>query len=147
MYYLWHGRELGATADGRRAGESLSANYSPSLFARIEGPLSVVEAFARPELVEAINGGPLTLELHDSVFRTEESTAKVAALARLFMDLGGHQLQLNSVSRAQLLDAQEHPDLHRNLIVRVWGWSGYFVELGKEYQDHVISRLEYVLNS
>jgi len=54
-------------------------------------------------------------------------------------------LQLNTVSRDKLLDAQEHPERYRNLIVRVWGWSGYFVELDKCYQDHILKRLEYTL--
>ncbi|MNO23601.1 4-hydroxyphenylacetate decarboxylase large subunit [compost metagenome] len=58
------------------------------------------------------------------------------------MDLGGHQLQLNAVNRETMLDAQRNPEEHRNLIVRVWGWSGYFVELDKEYQDYIIARME-----
>ena len=56
--------------------------------------------------------------------------------------MGGHQLQINAVNRDTLLDAQKNPELHRNLIVRVWGWSGYFVELDKVYQDHIIQRAE-----
>lgn len=63
-------------------------------------------------------------------------------LVKSFIDLGGHQLQLNSVNRDTLLDAQKNPEKYRNLIVRVWGWSGYFVELSKEYQDHIIKRAE-----
>ncbi len=63
-------------------------------------------------------------------------------LVKEFIDLGGHQLQLNSINREHLLDAQIHPENHQNLIVRVWGWSGYFIELAKGYQDHIIARLE-----
>jgi len=66
----------------------------------------------------------------------------VAQLVMMFVRLGGHQLQLNTVNREQMLDAQKHPERHRNLIVRVWGWSGYFVELDKCYQDHIISRAQ-----
>ena len=58
------------------------------------------------------------------------------------MDLGGHQLQINAVNREQLIAAKEHPELYRNLIVRVWGWSGYFTELDEVYQDHIIQRVE-----
>ena len=75
------------------------------------------------------------------MFRTQEAIEKVATLVKSFMDLGGHQLQLNSVNRDTMLDAQKHPENYRNLIVRVWGWSGYFVELDKEYQDHIIQLL------
>lgn len=82
------------------------------------------------------------MELHDTLFRTEESVEKVALLVRSFMEMGGHQLQLNAVNRDTLLDAQRHPEQYRNLIVRVWGWSGYFVELDRAYQDHIIQRME-----
>lgn len=145
MYYIWHAKEVPATPDGRRQGEALGANYSPSLFGRCSGPVSIVQSFAKPDLKRVANGGPLTLELHDTVFRTKESITKVAMLVKSFMDLGGHQLQLNAVNRETMLDAQKHPENYRNLIVRVWGWSGYFVELDKIYQDHIIQRMELVV--
>jgi len=145
MYYLWHAREIPATPDGRRKGEGLAANFSPSLFARCKGPVSIIKSFTKPDLKLTINGGPLTLELQDTVFRSKESMMKVAMLVKSFIDLGGHELQLNSVNRDTLLDAQKHPEYYHNLIVRVWGWSGYFVELDKEYQDHIIHRMELVV--
>lgn len=145
MYYIRHAENLPATPDGRRKGEGFGANYSPSLFSRCRGPVSIIQSFTKPDLKRVINGGPLTLELHDTVFRIEESCAKVAVLVKSFMDLGGHQLQLNSVNRDTMLEAQKHPENYKNLIVRVWGWSGYFVELDKEYQDHIIQRMELML--
>ena len=57
--------------------------------------------------------------------------------------MGGHQLQLNSINRDRLIDAQKHPENYKNLIVRIWGWSAYFVELDREYQDHLIARQEF----
>ncbi|MBO5269541.1 MAG: autonomous glycyl radical cofactor GrcA, partial [Clostridia bacterium] len=60
-----------------------------------------------------------------------------------FIQRGGHQLQLNAVNRERLLDAQAHPEKYKQLIVRIWGWSAYFCELDKEYQDHVIARQAY----
>ncbi|MBC8547565.1 pyruvate formate-lyase [Clostridiaceae bacterium NSJ-31] len=145
MYYIWHSKDMPATPDGRHKGEGIAANYSPSLFSRCKGPVSIIKSFSKPDLKRVINGGPLTLELHDTVFRTEDSIQKVALLVKSFMDLGGHQLQLNSVNRDTMLDAQKHPENYRNLIVRVWGWSGYFVELDREYQDHIIQRMELVV--
>jgi formate C-acetyltransferase len=59
---------------------------------------------------------------------------------RAFAQLGCQQLQLNSLNVKILQDAQIHPERHRNLIVRVWGWSGYFCELGPEYQEQIIAR-------
>lgn len=142
MYYIFHADELGATADGRQSGVPLPANYAPSLNVKLNGPVSLIKSFTKPELNKVINGGPLTIEFSDSVFTQDESITKVAQLVQLFVLRGGHQLQLNTVNRERLLDAQKHPENYRNLIVRVWGWSGYFVELDKCYQDHIIRRAE-----
>ena len=143
MYYLWHAEGLGALANGHLPEERLAANFSPSLMVNDAGPMSVIQAFARPGLQRCINGGPLTLELHDTVFRNREGIQKVAQLVRSFILLGGHQLQLNAVSRETLIKAQEDPDSYQNLIVRVWGWSGYYVQLDKAYQDQIIARNSY----
>ena len=136
---LW----TGALPTGDKKGIILGANYSPALETKIESPTTVIQSFTKPKLEDTVNGGPLTLELHDSTFSTEEGIKKVAALVKTFVDLGGHQLQLNSINRETLLDAKKHPEKHKGLIVRVWGWSGYFVELSEVYQDHVIKRTEY----
>jgi formate C-acetyltransferase len=143
MFYLWHAKNEGASADGRKKGEPLSANFSPSLDAGCKSPLSVIKSFTKPDVKKVINGGPLTLELHDTVFRNEDGVEKTAMLVRGFIQRGGHQLQINAVNRDVLIKAKKSPDEYRNLIVRVWGWSGYFVELDEEYQDHIIRRAEY----
>ena len=143
MYYLWHADEIGASPDGRRKGEPFGTNFSVSLFAKIAGPVSVVKSFTKQHFDRAINGGPLTLEFHNSVFRGEDAITKVAALVKYFIDNGGHQLQLNAVNLETMKDAQAHPENYQRLVVRIWGWSAYFVELDKEYQDHVIARQEY----
>lgn len=145
MYYLWHAAELGASPDGRRKGEAFGTNFSPSLFARIGGPLSVIASFGKCHFERAINGGPLTLEFSGSMFSSEDSISKVARLVKTYMDRGGHQLQLNAVDLERLRDAQRNPEKHPQLVVRIWGWSAYFVELDKEFQDHVMARQEYTL--
>ena len=145
MYYIFHAKDLPATPDGRNAGEVLPANFTPSMFLKQNGPVSVMRSFAKPNLENVINGGPLTIELDESIFRNEETIEKLAMLIRSFIRFGGHQLQLNTLDREKLLDAKAHPELHRNLIVRVWGWSGYFVELDECYQDHIIERIKYKL--
>lgn len=142
MYYIWHAREIPASADGRRKGQPLSANYAPSLDVPVKGPVSVVRSFTEPDLVPVCNGGPLTIEIHDSAFARPDGVTKVAQLVKFFIARGGHQLQINTINRETLLDAQAHPERHRHLIVRVWGWSGYFVELDREYQDQIIRRVE-----
>lgn len=143
MYYLWHANEIGASPDGRRKGEPFGTNFSASLFAKINGPLSVIKSFTKPDFTENTNGGPLTLEFASSMFKDEESVKKVAALVKAYIDMGGHQLQLNAVNSDMLKAAQENPEAHRQLVVRIWGWSAYFVELDKEYQDHVLRRQQY----
>ena len=145
MYYLWHAEQIGASPDGRRRGEGLGTNYSASLYARNQGPFSIVKSFAKPDLTRNCNGGPLTLEFHSSTFHSEDGIKKLALLVRSFVEQGGHQIQLNTVDADTLKDAQAHPEKYPQLIVRIWGWSAYFVELDKRYQDHVIARSEYRL--
>lgn len=151
MYYIWLAsghpgmREpiVGATADGRLRGEPFSANLSPSLGVRVRGPISTLQSFAKIDYQNIYNGGPITMELSDTVFRSPESIRKTAMLVRAFAQLGCQQLQLNSLNVETLIDAKRHPENHKNLIVRVWGWSGYFCELAPEYQDQIIARYYY----
>ena len=143
MFYLRHAEEIGASADGRRKGEPFGTNFSVSLFANVKGPVSVIASMTKPHFKNAINGGPLTLEFDQSVFADQDGVQKVGLLVKNFIDRGGHQLQLNTVNLDTMLDAQKHPEKHRQLVVRIWGWSAYFVELDKEYQDHVIARQAY----
>lgn len=145
MYYLWHANEIGASPDGRRKGEPFGTNYSVSLFAKVKGPISVIASMTKQHFSNAINGGPLTLEFHQSIFADNDGVEKVGLLVRKFIEHGGHQLQLNTVNLEKMLDAQKHPKNHRQLVVRIWGWSAYFVELDKEYQDHVIARQAYTV--
>ena len=143
MYYLWHANEIGASADGRREKEPFGTNFSISLFANVKGPVSVIASMTKPHFENAMNGGPLTLEFHQSVFADDDGIEKVGMLVKSFIDRGGHQLQLNTVNIDKLLDAQKQPQNYKQLVVRIWGWSAYFVELDKEYQDHVIARQAY----
>ena len=151
MYYIWlsQGYEgmrepvVGATAEGRRKGIPFGANLAPSQGVQIRGPFSVLLSYAKLDYGRVCNGGPITMELSDSVFRNDESIRKVAMLVRGFTQLGCQQLQLNTLNVDTLRDAKLHPELHKNLIVRVWGWSGYFCELSPEYQDQIIARHMY----
>jgi formate C-acetyltransferase len=143
MFYVISAAKCPATADGRYAFEAYGSSYSPSLSVKLNGPLSVIQSFTKYDLKKIINGGPLTMEIHDTVFRNQEGEKKVAMLVKAFIELGGHQLQLNSINRERLIEAQKHPENYANLIVRVWGWSGYFCELDKKYQDHIIKRTEF----
>lgn len=148
MYYVWlaRGHEdmsepvVGATADGRKKGDFFSSSLAPSPGVRSRGPISILQTYSKLDYRRICNGGPITMELSDAVFRDDEAIRKVAMLVRTFAQLGCQQLQLNTLNVKTLQEAKKHPERHRNLIVRVWGWSGYFCELGPEYQDHVIAR-------
>jgi len=142
--YIYNAIKCPATADGRKAFEPYSSSYSPALDAKLDGILSVIQSFTKYDLSDIINGGPLTIEIHDTVLRNDVGIEKVASLVEAFVELGGHQLQLNSINRDRLLDAQKHPENYTNLIVRVWGWSGYFNELDVEFQNHIIRRCEFM---
>ncbi|MBQ8685531.1 MAG: pyruvate formate-lyase [Clostridia bacterium] len=143
MYYLWHANEIGASPDGRRKGEPLGTNFSTSLFAKTGGPFSIVQSLTKPDFSSAMNGGPVTLEFSASMWQAEDAVHKFAKFIKAYIDMGGHQIQLNSVNLEKLKDAQRRPELYERLVVRIWGWSAYFTELDKEYQDHVMARQEY----
>ena len=92
-----------------------------------------------------MNGGPITVEFDPTSLADEENLRKLTALIRYFVQLGNQQLQLNVLNVETLKDAVRHPELHRNLIVRVWGWSGYFCELEPAFQQQIIHRHTYAI--
>lgn len=143
MEYIKSAAQCGATADGRLAAAPYASSFSPALDVKPKGLLSVMQSFTKFDMSRIINGGPLTVEIHDSVLRNDMGIRKTAQLIQAYIAMGGHQLQLNSINRERLLDAQKHPENYPNLIVRVWGWSGYFNELDLPYQNHIIHRCEH----
>ncbi len=154
MFYIWLVDEnmkwafepkVAATADGRYKGEPFSTSLAPSHGIKVDGVLSVLKSYSVIDYSRIINGGPITIELSPSVFSAEQGIRKLAQLIKYFVKLGNQQLQLNVLDAAVLEDAMAHPERHRNLIVRVWGWSGYFTELAPEYQRHVLARHKYQL--
>ncbi len=145
MYFVWlaNQQKLGATADGRKSGDYFGTNLAPALSTVSGGPMSVLQSFSKVPYERINNGGPITMELAESVFDKSDSLKKVAMLIKIFTQLGCQQLQLNTLNEATLQAAQKDPVRYRNLIVRVWGWSGYFCELGDEYQRQIIQRVKY----
>ncbi len=136
------GRIVGATPDGRRAQEPLSENQSPSEGADREGLTALLNSVSRLPF-RRITGGPLNLRIHPSAVEGAEGAKLLAALLRTYMAQGGMQVQLNVASRAQLLEAQGHPERYRGLCVRVVGYSAYFVQMGRRAQDELIQRTEH----
>ena len=83
------------------------------------------------------------MKLHPAALETRAGMLKWANLVRTYFDLGGWEIQFNVVSADTLRDAQEHPEDYRDLVVRVVGYSAFFVELDKSVQDDIISRTEH----
>jgi len=155
MYYIWltdteSSRRawmvepvVGATSDGRLLNAPLGSSLAPAQEAKVNGILSVLKSFSVIDYSRIMNGGPITIEFSQSIFRTAEGVRKIAQLIRYFVALGNQQLQLNVLNVEELEDALIHPERHRNLVVRVWGWSGYFCELDPDFQRQIIRRHKY----
>ena len=141
MRHLRFGAELGATPDGRRAGEPISENTSPMPGSCRRGPTAMFRSLAKLPF-DRINSGALNLRLQPKLFEGEEGLTRLADLLRTYFDLGGLQVQLSLVSIEQLRDAQCHPERHRDLMVRITGYSAAFVDMTQAAQDEIIRREE-----
>lgn len=137
--------KVGATIDGRRDGEAFPSSLAPAFGVKIDGLLSVLKSFSVIDYSRVMNGGPITVEFSPAALRSDEGIEKLVDVIRYFVKLGDEQLQLNILDEKVLADAMKHPERHRNLIVRVWGWSGYFCELAPEFQRQIINRHRYAL--
>ena len=135
------GQEVGATPDGRRAGDPVSENQSPSEGADTEGLTALLNSTARLPF-HRITGGPLNIRIHPSAVKGENGLQIFATVLKTYLDKGGMQAQINIVSKEQLLDAQKNPHKYKNLCIRVTGYSAYFVQMGKQAQDELIARTE-----
>jgi formate C-acetyltransferase len=139
--HIYFGRVTGATPDGRKAGEPVSEGISPSQGADTHGPTAVIKSAARID--HARTGGTLlNLKFIPQVLSDEAGMDNLAHLVRTYFRLGGHHVQFNVVDAQTLRDAQAHPEKYTDLIVRVAGYSDYFVTIGKELQDEIISRTQ-----
>jgi pyruvate formate-lyase/glycerol dehydratase family glycyl radical enzyme len=139
--HIWFGSLTGATPDGRLAEAPLSEGISPVQGMDRNGPTSVVRSMARLDHARCC-GTLLNMKFHPSALSGEEGLRKFAHLIRTYFKLGGHHMQFNVVSAETLRAAQEHPEEYRDLVVRVAGYSDYFVRLSRDLQDEIISRTE-----
>jgi formate C-acetyltransferase/4-hydroxyphenylacetate decarboxylase large subunit len=139
------GKACGATPDGRKAGESLCDGVtSPAPGTDVKGPLSVLLSAGKIDHTR-IRGGLHNMKFHPSAVEGPEGSRKLLCLIKTYFDHPGFQIQFNIVDGRTLRDAQEHPENHRDLIVRVAGFSAFFVELGRAVQDQIIARTEHGL--
>ena len=107
-----------------------------------KGPTALLKSALAFDHTLAKSGSVLQLKFPKKIFNSENGMKGFETLAKTYFANGGQMLQVNVVSREELLDAQEHPENHRNLVVRVGGYSSYFNWLDKDLQNNVIARTE-----
>jgi formate C-acetyltransferase len=140
--HIHFGRVTGALPDGRRAGRPLSEGISPVQGADRHGPTAVLLSAAKMDHVRT-GGTLLNQKLSPATLEGEAGIAKLASLVRAYFRLGGHHVQFNVVDAATLRAAQACPEEHRDLIVRVAGYSDYFVDVSAALQEEIIARTEH----
>ncbi|MFC1986618.1 glycyl radical protein [Chloroflexota bacterium] len=144
--HWWAGKYTGALPDGRKAWEATAdGNVSPVQGRDTKGPTAVLLSATKVNQLEHAMNALLNMKIMPTVVRTREGISKMLSLIKTYFDRGGWQVQINMVDRELLLDAQKHPEQYRQLMVRVAGYSAYFVELTREIQDEIIGRTEHVL--
>ncbi len=136
------GSHTGASPDGRLDGFPLGDGSGPAQGRERNGPTASILSSTKWEQDRFIGGIAVNLKFTKSMFH-EESLPKIMTLVRTFMSRGGFELQLNVVDRETLLKARAHPDQHRDLVVRIGGYSDYFVHLSPAMQDELILRSEH----
>jgi formate C-acetyltransferase len=141
--YIGHGLTIGATPNGRKKGEGISPNFSPSPGRDIKGPFAVLKSINRINNLLTANGTALDLTLHPSTFSGEDGATKMIGFLKSFIQLDVMQVQFNIVDTEKLKAAQSEPGKYQNLTVRLWGFPAYFTRLPKEFQDHLINRAEH----
>jgi formate C-acetyltransferase len=137
--HVYFGKMLGATPDGRLSGAPESDGASPSQGADRKGPTAVIQSLAKMDQIKS-GGTLLNMRFLPSVLKSEQDLEKLAQLIRTYFRMNGHHIQFNVVDTETLRRAQAAPDEHRDLLVRVAGYSDYFVDLDRYHQEEIISR-------
>jgi formate C-acetyltransferase len=131
-----------ATPYGRKAGDVLAGNCSPTPGTDKEGATAVIRSYCKLDLAEMTTGAALDLKLLPSAVKGEDGIAALTALMQGFVTLGGFFLQLDVADASILREAQEHPEEYATLSVRVSGWNARFVTLDRGWQDMIINQTE-----
>jgi len=140
--HVYFGSVTGAMPDGRKAGLPLSEGISPVQGADRRGPTAVIKSAAKMDHIKT-GGALLNMKFTPALLAEEDGIDKVAHLVRSYFKMDGHHVQFNVVTAQTLRKAQANPEAHRDLIVRVAGYSDYFCDLSRELQDEIISRTEH----
>lgn len=134
--------KCGATPDGRIRGDLLSKNMSASIGQDRKGITALIQSVTKIDATKLAYGCPFDYMLHPSAVKGEDGLDAMLGLLRTFMKRGGYGFQGNVQDAATLRDAQIHPENYQNLQVRISGWSWFFTQMEKEFQDEFIYRAE-----
>ncbi len=138
------GRNVGATPDGRSAGQPLADGGMSAVYGRdMKGPTALLRSVSRINSRLGSNGTLLNMKFLPSLFQTDEGIDKFVSLMRAFIKLNIIHIQFNVVNKEDLLAAQQNPELYRSLTIRVAGYTAYFTELAKDLQSEIIARTSY----
>ena len=140
--HVYFGSVTGAMPDGRKAGLPLSEGISPVQGADRHGPTAVIKSASKMDHVKT-GGTLLNMKFTPSLVATENGLDKWGHLVRSYFKMNGHHVQFNIVTAATLRKAQSHPEQHRDLIIRVAGYSDYFCDLSTDLQEEIIARTEH----
>jgi formate C-acetyltransferase len=140
--HIYFGSIIGAMPDGRKAWQPLSEGISPVQGADRNGPTSVIKSAAKMDHIKT-GGTLLNQKFLPAILKDEAGLTRLLHLVRSYFKMDGHHIQFNVVDAATLREAQQHPEKYRNLIVRVAGYSDYFVDLSTELQNEIICRTEH----
>ena len=140
--HVLFGMITAASPDGRKAGEPLSDGISPVQQMDKNGPTATLKSVSSINQRKFSNGTLLNMKFHPTALSNESGKSKLISLIQAYFSLGGMEMQFNIVSGKTLRRAQEKPEEYRDLVVRIAGFSAYFVELYKASQDDIIKRTE-----
>lgn len=140
---IYAGLEVAATPDGRKAGQPMSDAASPMHGQDKNGPTAAVLSVSKPDYTKVSCGTVLNQKFTPDMFSNPVKRAKLAALVKVYFERGGQEMQVNAVSRDVLKDAMDNPDKYPSLVVRVSGFSAYYVTLDKAVQKDILERTEH----
>lgn len=139
MWHIEEGRKMMATPNGRLAGEAFSENLSPTVGVKNNGLTALLQSVAKLPL-ENVHAGAFNLRLRSDWIRGDKGLNLLAIVLQTYFEQGGMQVQVTVADTQTLIDAQQHPENYRDLMVRITGYSAAFVDMSKKAQDELIRR-------
>lgn len=138
---IWAGKTIGATPDGRKAGQPLSDAASPTYGRDEKGATQTILSITKPDYTKVACGTVINQKFSPEMFQGEKRK-KLLSLIRVYFEKGGQEMQINATSREVLKDAMKHPENYGNLVVRVSGFSAFYVTLGTDVQLDILNRTQ-----